>query len=146
MRRTIGLLLAGGLAVMVTGCASTSGGGAGATTATAGAAKGQVASTESANPDVSRVAHDFNLRVKCPGVHEEKIHGWTDQQIMEQESVSEQDIPACMAWVENQPKGFVPPPPPGYVPKAAPKAPSSAKAAGNAAAPAAAPTAAPASH
>jgi hypothetical protein len=72
-------------------------------------------------------------------VHEEKIHGWTDQQIMAQESVVEEDIPACMAWVQEQPKGFVPPPPPGYVPKAG--APAAGGAAGGMA-----PPAAPASH
>ena len=142
MRRTIGLLLAGGLAFMVAGCASTGGGGAGTTPAAAVSAGGQ-ASQQTAAVDTSRVARDFNLRVKCPGVHEEKIHGWTDQQIMAQESVAEEDIPACMAWVENQPKGFVPPPPPGYVPKAAPKLPA---APGTAAAPVAPPAAAPATH
>ncbi len=137
MRRTIGLLLAGGLAVMVAGCASTGGGGAGTTTGAAGSEAGQ----QTASADTSRVARDFNLRVKCPGVHEEKIHGWTDQQIMAQESVAEEDIPACMAWVQNQPKGFVPPPPPGFVPKAAVKAPAAGGAAPGGAAPAAAPSA-----
>lgn len=137
MRRTIGLLLAGGLAVMVAGCASTGGGSAGPTTTGAGSGPGQ----QTASADTSRVARDFNLRVKCPGVHEEKMHGWTDQQIMAQESVVEEDIPACMAWVQNQPKGFVPPPPPGYVPKAAPKAPAAGGAAAGSMAPAAAPSA-----
>lgn len=137
MRRTIGLLLAGGLAFMVAGCASTSGSGSAGSTPTAatGATAGQ--QTASTEGDASRVNRDFNLRVKCPGVHEEKLHGWTDQQIMQQESVVEEDIPACMAWVAKQPKGFVPPPPPGYVPKTHAAAP----AAGGAA-----PMPAPASH
>ena len=140
MRRTIGLLLAGGLAVMfAAGCAST-GGGSSAGTST-GAAAGGEAGQQTASADSSRVSRDFNLRVKCPGVHEEKIHGWTDQQIMAQESVVEEDIPACMAWVAEQPKGFVPPPPAGYVPKA-----GSAPAAGGAAGGSAPPSAPPASH
>jgi hypothetical protein len=63
------------------------------------------------------------LAVKCPGVHWEKTHGWTDQQIMDQESLDSQDIPACEQWVQAQPKGYVPPPPGG--PMAA-KAPSGA--------------------
>src|SRR5487761_1014665 len=119
MRRTIGMFAAGGLAVMfAAGCASTGGGGSAGTSTGGAAASG--AGQQTASADSSRVSRDFNLRVKCPGVHEEKIHGWTDQQIMAQESVAEEDIPACMAWVAAQPKGFVPPPPAGYAPKAAP--------------------------
>ncbi|MFZ1890487.1 MAG: hypothetical protein WAU33_20870 [Candidatus Binataceae bacterium] len=141
MRRTIGMLLAGGLAVMfAAGCASTSGGGSSAGT-TGEAAGSSGAGQQTASADSSRVARDFNLRVKCPGVHEEKIHGWTDQQIMAQESVAEEDIPACMAWVQEQPKGFVPPPPAGYVPKV-----GSAPAAGGAAGGSTPPPAPPASH
>ncbi|MHB8381185.1 MAG: hypothetical protein ACYDC3_02425 [Candidatus Binataceae bacterium] len=143
MRRTIGLLLAGGLAVMVAGCAGTSGGSAGTT---ASPAAGSAAGQETASAADSKVNHDFNLRVKCPGVHDLKAHGWSDAQIMAQLSVSEDEIPACMRWVQNQPKGFVPPPPPGYVPKAGSKAPAAGGAAGGMAAPAAAATAAPASH
>ncbi len=141
MRRTIGMLLAGGLAVMfAAGCAST-GGGSSAGTTTGASAGSSGAGQQTASADSSRVARDFNLRVKCPGVHEEKVHGWTDQQIMAQESVVEEDIPACMAWVAEQPKGFVPPPPAGYVPKA-----GSAPAAGGAAGGSAPPSAPPASH
>lgn len=142
MRRTIGLLLAGGLAVMfAAGCASTSGSSSSAGTTTGEAAGSSGAGQQTASADSSRVSRDFNLRVKCPGVHEEKIHGWTDQQIMAQESVVEEDIPACMAWVAEQPKGFVPPPPAGYVPKT-----GSAPAAGAAAGGSAPPSAPPASH
>ena len=65
---------------------------------------------------------DFNLRVKCPGIHELKVHGWSDQQIIQQLSVSQEDIPACEAWVQNQPKGYVPPPPPGSAVAKAPAA------------------------
>jgi hypothetical protein len=140
MRRTIGMMLAGGLAVMfAAGCASTSGSSSSAGTTTGAAAGSSGAGQQTASADSSRVSRDFNLRVKCPGVHEEKIHGWTDQQIMAQESVVEEDIPACMAWVQEQPKGFVPPPPPGYVPKTGASAPAAGGAAG-------APPAAPASH
>jgi hypothetical protein len=69
---------------------------------------------------------DFNLRVKCPGIHELKMHGWSDQQIIQQLSVSQEDIPACEAWVQSQPKGYVPPPPGGASASAAP-APAPAK-------------------
>ncbi len=131
MRRTIGLLLASaGLAFLVAGCASQGGGGAGAP------AGGQAAQGGTAAPGLSaggESMRDFNLRVKCPGVHELKVHGWSDQQIMQQLSVSQEDIPACEQWVQSQPKGYVPPPPPGS---------PAAKAAGGA--PAAAPS--PAAH
>jgi hypothetical protein len=109
MRRTIGLLLASGLAMLVAGCASTGGGGAtaGGTAATSGGTT--AAPTES--------MRNFNLRVKCPGVHTLKLHGWTDQQIQAQLSVEPEDIAACEKWVAEQPKGYVPPPPPGVTPK-----------------------------
>jgi hypothetical protein len=107
MRRTIGLLLASGLAMLVAGCASTGGGAApaGGAAATGGAAAQSVS------------LRNFNLRVKCPGVHTLKLHGWTDQQIEAQLSVEPDDIAACEKWVAEQPKGYVPPPPPGVVPK-----------------------------
>ncbi len=147
MRRTIGMLLAGGLAIVfAAGCASTSGSSSSAGTTTGAAAGSSGAGQQTASADSSRVARDFNLRVKCPGVHEEKIHGWTDQQIMAQESVVEDDIPACMAWVAEQPKGFVPPPPAGYVPKAAPKLGATPGAGAPAAGGTAPPSAPPASH
>ncbi len=104
MKRKIGLALATGLALLIAGCASqssSSGGGGGAASPPPAAA----AST----------ARNFNLAVKCPGVHWEKTHGWSNQQIMQQESLDEQDIPACEQWVQAQPKGYVPPPPGGAV-------------------------------
>jgi len=107
MKRKIGLALASGLALLVAGCASQSSSGAGA---------------GSTAPATTETARDFNLAVKCPGVHWEKTHGWSNQQIMQQESLEESDIPACEQWVQAQPKGYVPPPPPG-TPVAA-KAPS----------------------
>jgi hypothetical protein len=109
MKRKIVLALATGLALLVAGCASdsTSGGG----------------SAPAQSPAVSSTSRNFNLAIKCPGVHWEKTHGWSDQQIMEQESLDEQDIPACEQWVQAQPKGYVPPPPGGAM---AAKAPSGA--------------------
>jgi predicted small secreted protein len=113
MRRTIGLLLASaGLAFLVAGCANqTAGAGA---PAGGQAAQGGAATASSGDSSM----RDFNLRVKCPGVHELKMHGWSDAQIMQQLAVSQEDIPACEQWVASQPKGYVPPPPPGV---AAPK-------------------------
>jgi hypothetical protein len=111
MKRKIGLALAMGLALLIAGCASQSGG---SSSGGGGSAPPVAAASTSRN---------FNLAVKCPGVHWEKTHGWTDQQIMDQESLDSQDIPACEQWVQAQPKGYVPPPPGG--PMAA-KAPSGA--------------------
>jgi hypothetical protein len=108
MRRTIGLLLASGLAMLVAGCASTGGGTTAGTTPAAGGGAA-AAPTES--------MRNFNLRVKCPGVHTLKLHGWTDQQIQAQLSVEPDEISACEKWVAEQPKGYVPPPPPGVTPK-----------------------------
>ena len=114
MKRKIGLALASGLALLVAGCAGQGGGGGGSTgPGSTGSAPGATTSTTSRN---------FNLAVKCPGVHWEKTHGWSNQQIMQQESLEESDIPACEEWVQAQPKGYVPAPPPG-TPVAA-KAPS----------------------
>jgi len=104
----IGFALASGLAMLVAGCAGQGGGekfpsGPGDTTS---------AATRSNVPAATR---NFNLAVKCPGVHWEKTHGWSNSQIMQQESLDEADIPACEQWVAAQPKGYVPPPPPGTV-------------------------------
>lgn len=118
MRRTIELLLfSAGLAFLVAGCANQGGGGAGAPAGGQAAQGGTAAASAS---DTSM--RDFNLRVKCPGVHELKQHGWSDQQIVQQLGVSQDDIPACESWVQQQPKGYVPPPPPGTAAAGAPKA------------------------
>jgi hypothetical protein len=108
MKRKIGLAMATGLALLVAGCAgqSTSGGGGSATPAPPAA--------------VTSTSRNFNLAVKCPGVHWEKTHGWSNEQIMEQESLEADDIPACEQWVQAQPKGYVPPPPGGAVAAKAP--------------------------
>ena len=105
MKRMIGLALASGLALLIAGCASSEGekfpSGPGAT------------GSEAVRSNAPAAARNFNLAVKCPGVHWEKTHGWSNQQIMQQESLEEADIPACEQWVAAQPKGYVPPPPAG---------------------------------
>jgi hypothetical protein len=118
MRRTIELLLfSAGLAFLVAGCANQGGGGA---SAPAGGQAAQGGTAAASASDTSM--RDFNLRVKCPGVHELKQHGWSDQQIIQQLGVSQEDIPACESWVQQQPKGYIPPPPPGTAAAGAPKA------------------------
>src|SRR5437879_5020239 len=120
MRPTIGLLLASaGFAFLVAGCAN-QGGGAGASAGAGASSGGGATAASAAGGDTSNL-RDFNLRVKCPGVHELKVHGWSDQQIMQQLSVEQNDIPACEQWVQSQPKGYVPPTPGGGT-GAAPKA------------------------
>jgi len=119
MKRKIGLALATGLALLIAGCASQGGG---------GAAGGGAAAPAPAAGAESSTARNFNLAVKCPGVHYLKTKGWTDQQIMQQESLNAEDIPACEQWVQAQPKGYVPPPPAGAVAATAPSgAPTPAK-------------------
>jgi hypothetical protein len=118
MRRTIELLLfSAGLVFLVAGCANQGGGGA---SAPAGGQAAQGGTAAASAGDTSM--RDFNLRVKCPGVHELKQHGWSDQQIIQQLGVSQEDIPACESWVQQQPKGYIPPPPPGTAAAGAPKA------------------------
>ncbi|HWN57510.1 MAG TPA: hypothetical protein VNO74_05385 [Methylomirabilota bacterium] len=106
MRRMIGFALASGLALLVAGCAGQGGG----EKFPSGPGETSSASTRANVPAATR---NFNLAVKCPGVHWEKTHGWSNSQIMQQESLDENDIPACEQWVAAQPKGYVPPPPAG---------------------------------
>jgi PBP1b-binding outer membrane lipoprotein LpoB len=108
MKRMIGFALASGLALLLAGCSSQSTGGSESFPAGAGQT-----GSEATRTSVPAAARNFNLAVKCPGVHWEKTHGWTDQQIMEHETVEQDDIAACEAWVKAQPKGYVPPPPGG---------------------------------
>jgi hypothetical protein len=105
MKSTIGLALASGLFLMVAGCATSGGGGAAGGAAAAGAGAGSVASAGQ--------IRNFNLAVKCPGVHYLKSHKKTDAEIMEQLQIGQDEISACDAWQASQPKGYVPPPPPG---------------------------------
>jgi hypothetical protein len=109
MKRKIGLALATGLALLIAGCSGqSSSGGSGSSPGAGGTPAGGTAAVST--------ARNFNLAVKCPGVHWEKKHGWSDQQIMQQESVEAEDIPACEQWVQAQPKGYVPPAPGGATP------------------------------
>jgi hypothetical protein len=118
MKRTIGFALALGLAVSVAGCASQGGGGGAGAPSAAASTGGTTATTEAAGS-----VRDFNLRVRCPGIHLEKTKlGWSDEKIMEHENVSKDDIGRCEAWAAAQPKGYVPPPPPGVKPKTAAQA------------------------
>lgn len=117
MKGKIGLVLASGLALLVAGCASQGGG-----TSSSSAPGGAAAAAQSASAPAA--TRNFNLAVKCPGVHWEKSHGWSDAQIMQQESLDEGDIPACEQWVAAQPKGYVPPPPGGATASAAAPAPA----------------------
>jgi hypothetical protein len=118
MKSTMGLALASGLFLMVAGCATggaTSGGGA------AGGG-GPVASA-------GGTIRNFNLEVKCPGVHYLKSHGKSDAEIQEQLQVDPDQIAACESWAAAQPKGYVPPPPPGVMPgKSVPVPPPAASA------------------
>ncbi|HLI81551.1 MAG TPA: hypothetical protein VKV03_16300 [Candidatus Binataceae bacterium] len=111
MKRTIGFALASGLAFLVAGCAAGGGGGTGASTggeAAGGGASGtQTAATASG-------VRDFNLQVKCPGIHLEKTKlKWDDEKIMSHENVTPDEIASCEAFTAAQPKGYVPPPPGG---------------------------------
>ncbi len=136
MKGTIGFVLASGLALLIAGCASSGG-----TPASSG---GAAAAGAEAGGGAASATRNFNLAVKCPGVHYLKTHGWTEQQIMQQESLTEAaDIPACEEWVAHQPKGYVPAPPPGSISAAAVKA---SNAPGPNAAPAPSPAASPAGH
>jgi hypothetical protein len=125
MKRTISLALASGLAILVAGCATGAGGGAGGGTPAGGAAASSGGGTQTASAGGIR---DFNLQVKCPGIHLEKSKlNWSDDKIMSHENVTPEEIQACEQWSASQPKGYVPPPPPGTAP-----APQQAKSAGTA--------------
>jgi hypothetical protein len=106
MKRSIGFALASGLAFLVAGCAA--GGGAG-TGASGGGSEASGAGTQTAS---AGGIHDFNLQVKCPGIHLEKTKlKWDDNKIMEHENVTPDEIASCEAFTAAQPKGYVPPPP-----------------------------------
>jgi hypothetical protein len=117
MKRTIGFALALGLAVSVAGCATSGAGGGAGASAAAPASSGGAATAEAGS------IRNFNLRVRCPGIHLEKTTlGWSDEKIMEHENVNKDDIARCEAWAAAQPKGYVPPPPPGVKPKSSTEA------------------------
>lgn len=107
MKSTIGLALVSGLALFLAGCASSAG------SAPAAGAVAAPSTPIASSGEVAKVSKEFNLAVKCPGIHYLKKKGWSDEAIMQQMQVVEGDIPNCEAWTASQPRGFVPPPPPG---------------------------------
>jgi hypothetical protein len=114
MKRTISLALASGLAILVAGCATGGGAGSGSSTGGGAAATSSGGGTQTASAGGIR---DFNLQVKCPGIHLEKSKlNWSDDKIMSHENVTPEEIAACEQWSASQPKGYVPPPPPGSAP------------------------------
>lgn len=120
MKRTLGLALASGLAMLVAaGCAAQGGMGGGASAGPEAATTPSGAQTASASAGSASAIRDFNLQVKCPGIHLEKTKlNWSDDKIMSHENVTPDQIASCEAWTASQPKGYVPPPPPGTVPAA----------------------------
>jgi hypothetical protein len=114
MKRTIGFALASGLAFLVAGCAAGGGGaGTGATAGGEASAPAAGGGTQTASA-ASTGMRDFNLQVKCPGIHLEKTKlKWDDDKIMSHENVTPEEIANCEAFTAAQPKGYVPPPPGG---------------------------------
>jgi len=110
MKRTIGFALASGLAFLVAGCAAGGGASGGGASGTEGASDAGAKQQAAA---VSGV-RDFNLQVKCPGIHLEKNKlKWDDDKIMSHENVTPEEIASCEAFTAAQPKGYVPPAPGG---------------------------------
>ncbi len=113
MKRTIGFGLAAGLAFLVAGCAA-GGGGAGTGASGGGEASAPAAAGGTQTASAGTSVRDFNLQVKCPGIHLEKTKlKWDDDKIMAHENVTPQDIASCEAFTASLPKGYVPPPPVG---------------------------------
>lgn len=113
MKRTIGFALASGLAFLVAGCAA-GGGGAGTGASAGGGASAPAAGGGAQTASAASSVRDFNLQVKCPGIHLEKTKlKWDDDKIMAHENVTPEDIASCEAFTASQPKGYVPPPPTG---------------------------------
>jgi len=108
MKRSFEVALASALTLLIAACASLPGGSAAPAGGQAGGAGSAVASAAGQGG-----VRDFNLQVKCPGVAYLKKQGWSDEQILTQLNMEQYQIPACVEWVESQPKGFVPPPPGG---------------------------------
>jgi hypothetical protein len=128
MNRTIGFALASGLAFLVAGCAAGGGGSSGGAPA-GGEGSSSVEGAKQQAAATSGV-RDFNLQVKCPGIHLEKSKlKWDDDKIMSHENVTPEEIANCEAFTAAQPKGYVPPPPGGGP---APQASSGGAAAGGA--------------
>jgi hypothetical protein len=113
IRISLGLILASGLALAVGGCSQESASNTSTGQAYAPQPGASVGTAVTSNKAENNVNRQFSLAVKCPGVHYLKKKGWTNQQIMQQMQLMEDQIGACEVWSANQPKGFVPPPPPG---------------------------------
>jgi hypothetical protein len=113
MKRTIGFALASGLAFLVAGCAA-GGGGAGTGASAGGEASAPAAGGGTQTAAAATGMRDFNLQVKCPGIHLEKTKlKWDDEKIMSHENVTPEEIASCEAFTASQPKGYVPAPPGG---------------------------------
>src|SRR5450755_2485923 len=86
MKRTIGFALASGLAFLVAGCAA-GGGGAGTGASAGGEASAPAAGGGTQTAAAATGMRDFNLQVKCPGIHLEKTKlKWDDDKIMSHEN------------------------------------------------------------
>src|SRR5260370_10905065 len=110
MKRTLELALASGLALVIAGCSSGS-------SSTSGSAGGAESSGQPGQRSLaSRVEPvRFDLAVRCPGVHYLVTKGKSKDEIQGQLQVTDDQINECEKYVASQPKGIVPPPPPGYV-------------------------------
>jgi len=88
-----------------------------------------VITSNKADFELIRRYRNFNLEVKCPGVHYMKTHGKSDEDITSQLQMDKSEIDACEAWAAAQPKGYVPPPATGTTAQAggSPTAPAPAK-------------------
>jgi len=115
MKRAFEVAVASAVVLLMAGCAAMTG-----SEPQSAASKGAGATVAAATGAGS--VRDFNIEVKCPGVAYLKKQGWSDEQIVAQLSMQADQIPACIQWVESQPKGFVPPPPGGAAPAAGEKA------------------------
>jgi hypothetical protein len=112
MKSAIATLLACGLAVLAVGCA-----GAGDRGGIAPSSQAQSPTPAGGRSAISPTAYeirDFNLRVKCPGIHLAKTElKWSERRIMAHYQVTEDQIARCEAWEAAQPKGYIPIPPSG---------------------------------
>ncbi len=106
MKSVIGVGLACGFALLAAGCAVSP-----RTRST------QPAVAPSSTPSDAVDIRDFNLRVKCPGIHLAKTSlKWSDEHIMSHYDVTANEIERCEAWQAAQPRGYVPSPVAGFTP------------------------------
>jgi hypothetical protein len=109
LKNSIALSLCASLLFILAGCSSNAG-----NSSAPGAASDSTAEARTPNLDFAK---------ECPGVHYEKLQGWTDAQIIQQKNIREGDIAACQQWIAAQPPGYTPPMPRAYVPGASSVAP-----------------------